>query len=366
MKQHQHKASWLSGSAVIVISALVMAACAPTDLGFEAPGTAMGTQWGPLDEFRFRISGRHPDASAEEIQAAELVNVRARQEFIAACMSEQGFTYIPFVGNIQVSRGTEVVDAVDWESREFAEEYGFAFSINPPPAIGAFHSFVDGSGDPNWGEFRDAMSLAERNAWDEALMGPAGANWIGSVDFMDFENRGCSGAADLAVGIWAQPDAFAAINNEINILQQSILLGQFPEIIELEADWGACMADQGFGGFQSLTQLRESLHDEWQGLLGRRVEWGWGGGTGGSPIGRTPNITVEPSGGQIPDTRIIEAQRERERAAATASWDCRVEVQYDQRLNEVNYRIQNEFIDQHRAELDAWEEHAESLRASRD
>jgi len=43
-------------------------------------------------------------------------------------------------------------------------------------------------------------------------------------------------------------------------------------------------------------------------------------------------------------------------ALATADWDCREESDYDAVWREVRSRLQQEYVDAHRDELDAWVE----------
>lgn len=70
---------------------------------------------------------------------------------------------------------------------------------------------------------------------------------------------------------------------------------------------------------------------------------------------------AEPEGpGEPPvDEAEVRAFTEREIATAVADAGCKAEVGYDDGYREINHEHQQEFVDRHRAELDAWAEAAE-------
>ena len=65
-----------------------------------------------------------------------------------------------------------------------------------------------------------------------------------------------------------------------------------------------------------------------------------------------------------PESAAIAARlQEWERSVAVADWDCRNELDYDARLRAIELEMQQEFVDRHWADLEAWAQHEESRRA---
>ena len=107
------------------------------------------------------------------------------------------------------------------------------------------------------------------------------------------------------------------------------------------------MIDAGFPSAQSPTLLQRSIGEEFALLRGQTVE-----------ADRAILGIPEPL-----DAQQASAFMDREIAAALADYDCRTQVSYQQRHQQIDFAFQQEFVNQHRNELEAWVEHAESLRA---
>jgi len=310
---------------------------------------------GPLDEIRSRISGLPPNATEDQQTELEIINTRAREELIAACMAEQGFQYLPF---LEISRTVVMGDgsAPDWDSREFVEQFGFGMSV-PPPLSGSVTMGPNQANDPNL-ELRAALSDAELAAWDYALHG--GSLLADDMDVAEFAEwmaaraqdgwQGCSGMAWEAVH--GTPDGFEVLNAEIDNFYRALMAGTHPNIAALNAEWAACMANQGFPALSSPRLLQDMMFDENHALDGATVF------RDGEGIGLV-------WGGEVatPEQRL--AFQEREFSLALANYDCRAETSYQERHNQISFALQQEFVDQHRPELEAWELHAESIRAGR-
>lgn len=152
--------------ATVLALALLAAACG----GDET--TEAGSS--PLAEFL----GQDFDFDSEDAQARFADEERERQETIVACMKREGFDYIPV--DTSSFNFVETSDGLEYDSREYAEKYGFGFSTQRfsqeevgPDLVG--HSFdqesaEDGPNDPNQ-EIVDAMDDSTRDAYYEALYG---------------------------------------------------------------------------------------------------------------------------------------------------------------------------------------------------
>jgi len=343
--------------ATLIGGLILLAACSPshdaTAVPEPTPSSPARYATGPLDEIRLRISGWQPNATEDQQTELELINTRAREEFIAACMAEQGFQYIPF---LETSRTVVMGDgtAPDRDSREFAEQSGFGYSVPPPPS-GAWTIGPNQANDPNQ-ELRAAMSDAELAAWDYALHG--GSLMAEDLDVAEFAEWMAELAAEGWQGCWGMaweavhgtPDGFEVLSAEIDNFYRTITTGTHPNIAALNAEWAACMANQGFPALSSPRLLQELMQDEHHALAGATVF------RDGEGIGLV-------WGGEVATPQQRLAFQEREFALALANYDCRAETSYQERHNQISFALQQEFVDQHRPELEAWELHAESIRA---
>jgi len=269
---------------------------------------------------------------------------------IAACMAEYGFDYIPNEqGGGTVTVFDDDDDGPQWGTRHFAETYGLAISTDPwgwNDPDNPINQTV-GSEDPNQ-EQLDAMSDAERDAWTEALWGPPqeGYEW-------DPMLAGCHGRAQAAR--WADPETdeeFGWLAEELNNMWNSVEAD--PRWTRLQSDWTSCMADAGVGEFATQNDMHNGLQEEWSAV--RNLDdpelwqnWDW---------------EAFPEGPTIPepDPADVEAFTAREIAVAVADFDCRQELDFDAVQLEINHDHQQQFVDRHRADLEAWAAREESRR----
>ena len=228
--------------------------------------------------------------------------VRTSDELIAACMHEQGFEFIPHPDPHFV-RERAVRDDIVWGSREFVLE--FAFGVTNPPTVA---EEVGNPVHPNEA-LLEAMSDAHREEWNRALHGDGA------------ENPGCfmAGGAAWSPDAAPIPDEFAGLNREaselLGWLGNTHSFGGNP----IEEEWSACMVDLGHEAFHNPTALRHSLEDEFD--------------------------------AGVADLEQFAA---REFALAADSFRCEVEVDLRRRSQEWEHEQEAAFVEEHRAELEAW------------
>jgi len=356
----------LGTTAIMIAGTMLLAACSATGGGATSPDGETGTgstgtaasEWtpGPLDEFQSRIFGWNMDPNQQETQAEAQARIdregREQEEMIAACMSEQGFTYIVRDSNFGTIWIADPNDGPQWGTREFAEQFGFGMANSPwsqPMDVEPAEPEV--WVDPNQ-DILDAMSEAEREAWNEALWGaPQEGEW-------DPMLAGCAGQAQAAR--WPETqvdDQFVSLQAEMDMVWQQIQSD--PRILNLNNSWASCMANAGYPGFTDENAMFNSLNDEFGVVQGWEINneiwgnWDWDAYPDG------------PDASQIftPDPADLAAFGEREIAIAVANHDCREQVSWDSVQLEVNHDLQQRFVDQHRAELEAWAQHEEASRA---
>jgi len=344
------------------IDATAVSSDMPTD-GTPTPVRPASPQ-GALDEFTIRINGGMGGGTVEELQEEFELRRRQTEEYIAACMAEQGFTYYPDLGGTVTAT---VVAGPLPGTREFAEQFAFGISHDSQDGgvPGTFGIALTGNTWAN-ADVTAAMSAAERTAWFAALYGP----WFGTPELVEVEwdERGCSGQAQLAISPDLQlPSEFAAIRDEVNRFADSVQVD--PQMTALNAEWTGCLAAAGHPGWLHRQQLMAALWQEWwtfsgQGDQDARLDlllaWDWDAAPDGPP-----GWTLGEDGVGVWDEvspGALAAFREREFDTALADVGCREALDFDTRQREIELRLQQAFVDRNLAELEAWAAWVEARR----
>jgi len=371
----------------VALAATMLAACQATPGGNDAPQHILPSettvtppappvvaQQGPLDEFAMRILGTaNANATLAEHQAAAENRIRMEQANIAACMAAQGFTYLPDLRFPTVS----IVAGPQPGTREFAEQFGLGISSNMPGMPGSIVEEGRGGyqGDnPNF-ETQRAMSAAEIEAWNYALYGDqrtqvdALMEALAAGELPPVHLFGCLGAAMNPQYSSDGNDEFRAIHAEFYRFRASI--DNDVRLDPLNLEWSICLAEQGFPGRRSPQQLRDDMRAEWQAihdyenLSAMVAHHNWDAQPEGPPnwvINRLNELSEEQG---LPSAVAAPAFRELEAVLAVADVDCREQLQFDARRTAIEQQIQQDFVDLHRNELEAWATWAENRRAGR-
>jgi len=374
MTQQLRVSKAYAGVVVMAGFALLVSGCSPDADGDAAPpepapivepengGAATATppatappelEFGALDEYMAHIYGRQLEPLTRSIldrqlrraegydgavvwePEADVARAQEREDLTATCMAEQGFTYyqaeIPTPPPGRPTRG----------SREWFAEFGLGISTDPDGWVNW------GGPDPNH-EQLEAMSDDERADWLAALFGPLQADglrptggcdrWAHSVQFPDPDT----------------PEQFAGIQWEVR--EFGDLVAVDPRIVALTGAWAACMADAGHAGFADNYAVWPQLTEEWADIVPQAeldevyANWDWAAYPDGPSAADLPQ----------PDPAAAAAFTDREITLALASYDCRYAVGWAQRYQEVALDLQQQFVDQHRDELEAWAQYMEA------
>jgi hypothetical protein len=304
---------------------------------------------GPLDVYFDKIYGEYDQdqANAQQIEAEEIT---------AACMQEQGFTYTP-VDYSSMNGGAIAVEPtepdIEWGTVEFAEKYGYGATTNPwgdeaePMPEETGEEWVD----PNQ-EYVESMSETERTAYYLALYGDQSAMEEPAPDeeyVYDWTTAGCSGKAQHEVyeeGNGQDTDEFKALQEDMDAMWEASAAD--PRLADLNSTWASCMADAGYPGLAAIGDAENAIYEEVNALWEDAYE---GTGKGDEEMTEEDYNAINES--------IEDAKKEitpREIKTATADFGCREEIRYDEIQREVNVEYQQEFVDSHKAELDAWAE----------
>lgn len=310
--------------ALPLIAALGLAGCSgdgtPTDASTDSPlSQYLGSIWGS-------------SLSDEEQQAKFQEQQKRVEELVAECMSKEGFEYIPNTSNMTFSTGSDV----EWkpEEREWVSQYGYGMVNSPmsntPPDQG------DSYQDPN-SDYVSTLSESEQSAFYAALYGTPqteATEGEGTTYEYKWEEAGCQGAAQHEVNGESvfESDEFAAINKAINDFYSG--MQSSPEYAALDATWASCMADSGHSGFAAQQDAQTSISDEL-------------------------NEYYNSQTGYVENDPKLKELGEREIALALADLDCREKTNYRSEQTKIQFALEEKFIADHKAELDAMKAAAE-------
>ncbi|GAA2174175.1 hypothetical protein GCM10009846_19120 [Agrococcus versicolor] len=292
---------------------LALAGCASSGDGDAAPAGDVTYEDSPLAQYL------GVEADAYDEYAAQEADV---QEAIAACMAEEGFEYVPVVLEAEdMQADVEAMDAEEW-----AAQHGYGVASGGEPIDDATMQE-----DPN-AAYVESLSVGEQEAWSETLYGPVPSEDELAEDgayAYDWQDAGCQGAADHEIrgdmlgggGEEHEPllEAMAALYDEA---------ASDPAMVAVDAEWSECMADAGHQDLASPQAAYERAMEAGDAL--------WGDGT------------TAPSDDAVADARDDEVE------LALADLGCQDETDHEQRRLAVQFALEDQFIEDHREELEAY------------
>lgn len=265
------------------------------------------------------------------------------EDDVAACMNEAGFDYEPEPYPEAAYAGTPAAfgtkDSLTLprlpDTREEAARVGYG--ADDIPAAEAAREEAESVG-PN-GVYYESLSDAAKSAYAMTLTGSSGPGDPGA--------GGC-----LADAQARQPDPTASDARAMFFEQFNPLLAQMHrvrsddvnndgQVSALNEQWAACMADAGFDIVPGRPGATVPTPFDAMDLAARTPP----GGVAGPP--RYDTLTSE-----IPiEERYLLGSAE-ERAIAVADFDCRVATDYEATLTDVLIRLEQQFLVDHKTELD--------------
>jgi hypothetical protein len=288
--------------------------------------------------------GVYLDGPAEDpaIRAARAQIHDAVEAAIAACMASQGFPYIPVpystsfedltASRRQLSTGLRYLPVPRLPADREAvirEGYGIMAAFDEQMAAPGWTDE-----DPN-ATYLAALSPAEFEAYQAAL--------FGDLDDPSTGVSSCSGQATAQFSATPAPgrkEAFATeFGDLVDAARTSVLTTMTdPRTVALDAEWEACMTRQGYtfeeyqGDHDPSVAMAVALRTRPDGTLGPTSD---GEASADIPVEEKSLLGTEP-----------------ERKVALADYDCRVETDYLDRLTQVRWSLDEQFIEEHQGELD--------------
>ncbi|MBY0689874.1 fimbrillin family protein [Microbacterium marinilacus] len=298
------------------------------------------------------------DAWIEQAQADDL----KREEAIAVCMTELGFEYTPFTGNYGYSSSS---DGEEWkpDDRDWVSQYGYG-AINYPGKDEDMAVVPEDEVETNPNdEYVSSLSESESTAYYEALNGPQPPEEAYEDENYDWDawyednGQGCWGDAqesldEVAEDPWSQEE-FQPLVEAMTEFYDGVYSS--PEVAELDAEWASCMADGGHAGFAKREEAQNSIYDE-QNAFWEEQNAEYGDEMGSWTEEEWADFEKETESAR---KAFEDELAEKEIALALVDLDCREKVDYDDELLRIQFEKEEQFVQDHKAELEAYKAAAE-------
>lgn len=325
--------------------AIVLTAC-----GSDG-GATLSYEDSPLMEYL--SVGYDATKTDEQWQAEAEARDLQMQEAIAACMTKQGFEYTP-VSNSMYFSGSDL--DVEWDSKAFAEKYGYGVFTDPwgnYDQARQQESQDQWANDPN-NQYRESLSPSEQAAYDAALYGDSSMQEPTIDDEgneyyeWDWRTAGCSGEAQNETygdEMWSN-DEFQPLMERMQTIYEQVTAD--PRRQEIDGTWATCMADAGFPGLTSpndateqfyakLNELQNAFYSSMPEPTEEQMN---------DPSFQWPQFTM--------NSPEIAAEADAEIKQATADWECRDSLKYQEQQLKIQFEYEQKFIDENKAELEAF------------
>ena len=304
--------SLLTTIAAAALLSLTLAGCSA-----EKAAEKLDPAEGPLQKYMSGIYEGFDEDSA-------IAGQNEQEELVAACMSDEGFDYSP----VDASQdGGMMTDTDDYGTEKWVAENGYGMSQSPEQIAeqeAQSAEFVD----PNQ-DYLASLSESEQTAYSEALYGPQPTEEeLADGSYVDsYEMAGCYGSASQEVnGDQPSQEEHAAVYDAMSLMYEDLQAS--PAIVKLDAEWAACMADAGYATFAKKADAQESIMNE-------------------------QNALYEDQTGAALDETILADLRDKELALAMADFTCAEDVDYTEATTKVQFELEEQFITDHKSELDA-------------
>ncbi len=333
--------------ALIAASTLALTGCGGGGNGGDGQ---LSYEDSPLSKYLSSVftNGLSPDATQQEQQEFYNEQNRKTEELVAQCMTKEGFEYVPNTSNGSVTIGDDGMWRPD--DRDWVEKYGYGAINNPwQEQNGGETQATEPPADPNQ-PYVESLTEAEQQAYYEALWGkpqePDPDADPNEPQEWRWEDGGCYGWAQHEVqgeNPWEQDEnkpIIEALQKFWETMQSS------PEFTKLDADWSTCMTEAGHGGFKTQYEAQDSIYQlinkYWENAPQGEGEW-------------------DPNFGTVKDPEYAKIA-DQELPLALADLTCREKTDYRQQQLRIQFAAEEQFIADHKEELDAMKARAEQAQ----
>ena len=307
--------------ASLAVVTLGLTGCASDQGAGAADSGKLTYEDSPLNEYLSAAYGEYDEEQA-------IADSKKIEETTAACMAAEGFDYVPVDQSQNMSFTAD--DQADRETEEWVAENGYGMNQSPED-VAAQEEQAASYVDPNQ-DYVASLSEGEQTAYYEVLYGSPQTddmmNEDGSSEY-NWEDAGCAGSAQHDVNgespseDKAHKPLFDAITTFYEKLQKD------PAVQELDGEWAACMADTGHPDFKAKQDAINAASE-------------------------LSNALYNNDTGEAPSDEALAEVREGEIEIALADFTCSEKVDYTDSMLTVQFKLEKQFVDDHKAELDAF------------
>ena len=309
--------------ALVIGAALTLSACSG---GPGGGGEKLTWEDSPLQEYLGAVYGSYDEDDFTKQQ-------QETEELVAQCMSEEGFDYIP----VDQSQNSVNFNDEERETLEWVSEFGYGVNLTQEEQeelYGSPEEFVD----PNQ-DYVMSLSESEMTEYYAVLYGQQEEVVDPDEEYVyNWEDAGCYGWAQHEIqGDQAyEQEQFTEIFDSMNALYEDTQ--KDPRLKELNGEWASCMADAGYDDFKLQFDAAQSIYDK------QNSYW------------------EENPEGEGPDEAQIKEWRDEEVEVAVADFECKEKTDYTNASLKIQFELEEEFIAENKAELDALVAFAEENR----
>jgi hypothetical protein len=300
-----------------IVTTVTLAGCA----GGNGDGGGGGLTYedSPLSKYLEAVNGVWDEERAVKEQ-------QEVEEAVATCMTEEGFEYTP-VDHSQYMSFSD--DTEERSTEEWVAANGWGM-VQTQEDMDEQQAQAEEFVDPNQ-PYIESLSPTEQEAYFATLYGtPPSEEEMGEDGSYEYnwETAGCQGAAqhELQGDSYWEDERFSGLMEDMNALWED--LPKRPEIVELNQKWSDCMADAEYSGLKLRQDAQMQISEEM-------------------------NAFYEGQENPEPPSEVQLAElKEKEIAMALADFRCAKELDYDTKQFTAQFALEQQFIDDHKAELD--------------
>jgi len=307
-------------AALGLAATLALSGCS---LGGDSADAKLDPDKSPLSEYWEAMYGGYNEKEA-------IAQQKKVEELVSQCMTEEGFDYTP-VDQSQYSGFSP--DDEDRDTEKWVAENGYGMNLSPE-AEQEMNEQATEFVDPNQ-SYVEALSPSEQEAYYKVLYGPGptdeemAAMQDGDGDGYEYnwETAGCQGSAQHEINgdDLTQSDKYKSLVESMNSIWEK--QQKDPAVLKVEAEWAACMADAGYSDFK----VKQDAMDE--ASAASNAYW--------------ETATEDADAATKAEWRANEIE------IALADFKCAKKVDYQKVSLTAQFRLENQFIDDNKSELDA-------------
>ncbi|MDN4595821.1 hypothetical protein [Leifsonia virtsii] len=252
---------------------------------------------------------------------------RKIEELTAACMTKEGFEYTPS----DRSAADAADDLAAQQTEDWVAKNGYGLTAADAP---------DTKTDPNQ-EYVDSLSPSEQEAYNTALHGAGidtgdGGTAASGDGAFDPATAGCYANAQRTAnggkGEFWEDEKYAGLLEKMSKIYET--MEKKPEVVAAARKWSDCMADAGYSGLTKKSDALERASKQNAELYGL-------------DDGEVSSEDKQPSAAEKKKVRDAEI------ALALADFRCDQRVHYTETQLKAQFALEDTFIQQNRAKLDA-------------